>query len=138
MLVLWLDNDREGENICFEVMQNVLRTMNKGGDRTVWRSRFSSLTDADIRRAMNALTVPNENEALSVDARQILDLKVGVAFTRYQTRYFQGTQSTREWLHSRVDLHHRAREIWQSGRLRCILWTLSDAHVFNVSTARFR
>jgi len=87
---LWLDCDREGENICFEVIQNTKRNMTKMNEQQIFRARFSAITATDIQRAMNNLVYPNENEALSVDARQELDLKIGVAFTRFQTKYFQG------------------------------------------------
>jgi DNA topoisomerase-3 len=80
-LVLWLDCDREGENICFEVMKCVLPTMNKPAKdvskrRHVFRARFSAITPSEIKKAMEKLAIPNENEAKAVDVRQEIDLKV--------------------------------------------------------------
>jgi DNA topoisomerase-3 len=91
-LVLWLDCDREGENICFEVIRCTERFMNRGSghEQRIFRARFSAVTAKDIQKALNNLVEPNENESLAVEARQELDLKIGVAFSRFQTRYFQG------------------------------------------------
>ena len=87
---MWLDCDREGENICFEVVDIVKPLLKKTQYQQIYRARFSSLTQVDITKAMQELAAPNKNEALSVDARQILDLKIGVSFTRFQTKFFQG------------------------------------------------
>lgn len=114
-VVLWLDCDREGENICFEVMSVVAGKLNRlpPGVRQFHRARFSAISAPEIQQAMTNLTDPNLDESLAVDARQELDLKVGrqptgrrtlaaarmvpaflaqvgVAFTRFQTRFFQG------------------------------------------------
>lgn len=92
-LVLWLDCDREGENICFEVIRCVDKAMNRpinSDGQKIFRARFSAVTAKDIQKALSNLVAPNENESMAVEARQELDLKIGVAFSRFQTRYFQG------------------------------------------------
>ncbi|KAK2954746.1 putative DNA topoisomerase 3-beta-1 [Blattamonas nauphoetae] len=89
-VVLCLDCDREGENICFEVLSIIENYLiPHRGEQQIFRAKFSAVTAEDMNRAMRNLVQPNLNESLAVDARQELDLKVGVAFTRYQTMFFQ-------------------------------------------------
>ena len=85
-LILWLDCDREGEHICFEVME----VCQKANSRLqVMRAQFSTLLERDLQRALHTLREPNRFEAEAVDARQEIDLRSGASFTRFLTLSLQ-------------------------------------------------
>ncbi|CCW69301.1 unnamed protein product [Phytomonas sp. Hart1] len=81
-LVLWLDCDREGENICFEVMKIAQR---QNPQLVAKRAHFSALTKRDLLYAIQHLKEPNRNLSEAVEARQEMDFRIGAAFTRLQT-----------------------------------------------------
>lgn len=82
-LVLWLDCDREGENICFEVIEIASNAVKR--NFTVKRAHFSALTQRDIQFAMDHLREPDVRLSEAVEARKEMDLRIGAAFTRFQT-----------------------------------------------------
>ena len=75
-LYLWLDCDREGENIGFEVISLTQDSIHYDN---VYRARFSSLTTSELNYAYSNPIRPDKYSAMSVDARQELDLKIGVS-----------------------------------------------------------
>ncbi|RWS07211.1 hypothetical protein B4U79_07604 [Dinothrombium tinctorium] len=83
-LIIWTDCDREGECIGFEII-NVCRKVNPSIN--IFRARFSEITPASITRAINNLDRPDKRLSDAVEVRRELDLRIGAAFTRYQTKF---------------------------------------------------
>ncbi|KAL7548499.1 hypothetical protein ACHAWF_011781 [Thalassiosira exigua] len=88
-LVLWLDCDPEGENIAHEVMAVTRMAIQTGsstdGPDRIHRAKFSAITPKAIQDAFHTLVEPDPDLSRSVDARQELDLRIGVALTRLLT-----------------------------------------------------
>ena len=55
----------------------------------VLRAKFSEITRVSIERAMRNLVSVDEKVSDAVDCRQELDLRIGAAFTRFQTMRLQ-------------------------------------------------
>ncbi len=91
-IILACDFDREGENIGFEAGSLAEKVSNA----PIKRARFSSLSEREIKNAFDDLVEPNKNLAMSAEARQILDLKMGAAFTRFLTLAVQQKARTKD------------------------------------------
>ena len=87
MLMLWLDCDREGEAIAFDVI-DLIKAVRP--NIIVKRAHFSALTKQDINLACTKkLSDPDKNLADAVFARQEIDLRIGASFTRLQSMNFK-------------------------------------------------
>ena len=82
VLVCWLDCDREGENIAFEVVEVCTRANPR---LRIKRAKFSSLRKTEIVYALNHLVEPDVRLSDAAQARSEIDLRIGAAFTRFQT-----------------------------------------------------
>ena len=89
-LILWLDCDREGEAIADEVLQVCVESnRNLASNVNIYRAKFSTVMDGEILRALRTLGRINDHFVQAVQARSELDLRVGAAFTRFQTLRLQ-------------------------------------------------
>jgi DNA topoisomerase-3 len=84
--ILWLDCDREGEAIGDEVRTVLLQVHPQ---LPIYRARFSTVLPQEIQSALRSLGRLNEHHVKAVQARIELDLRVGAAFTRFQTKRLQ-------------------------------------------------
>ena len=81
-LALWLDCDREGEAIAYEVISIVTKYR---PNVHIKRAHFSALTRRDILHALENLRNPQKELNDAVEARQEVDLRIGASFTRLLT-----------------------------------------------------
>ncbi|CAG8656060.1 42832_t:CDS:10 [Gigaspora margarita] len=95
-IMIWTDCDREGENIGSEIVA-VCRGANSR--IKVSRARFSAIISQQIRHAWQSPVELDYRQANAVDARAELDLRIGAAFSRFQTLSLQNLFSE---LHNKV------------------------------------
>lgn len=81
-LILWLDCDREGEAIAFDVLESIQQV---NPDIEYYRAKFSAVTEKDVTYAMKSLVKPDRNLSNAVSFRQEIDLRIGASYTRFQT-----------------------------------------------------
>lgn len=89
-LFIWTDCDREGEYIGKEVRDIAWKVKPR---LEVKRAKFSNIERAHVMTAALRPVMLDERQAEAVAARIELDLRIGAAFTRFQTLQLQTLES---------------------------------------------
>lgn len=81
VLIIWTDCDREGENIGYQIVRQA-----KIGNPNihVFRAFFSEISEPSCFKALREVGRQNEPLSDAAECRQQLDLRIGIAFTRWQ------------------------------------------------------
>ncbi|RKF65640.1 DNA topoisomerase 3 [Erysiphe neolycopersici] len=82
VLFIWTDCDREGEHIGGEIRNEALKG---NANLLIWRARFSNIERAHVIQAAKNPTSLDDRQVNAVSARIEIDLRIGLAFTRYLT-----------------------------------------------------
>lgn len=112
-------------NDCVKQVTQVVDVCRAANPRlAIRRARFSSVIPREIHAAICHMAPPNEAQSLCVDTRQEIDLRVGAAFTRFQTLLLQvgdgwdqgaETQLSRRCSMSVVDCSWQMQAVKQPG-----------------------
>ncbi|CAI2384000.1 unnamed protein product [Moneuplotes crassus] len=90
LIIFWTDNDVAGENICFEVLKFIQKRRIECQFQNTLRAQFSSLSHIEIRESFDDLRYrPDKAKSMACHARDVIDLRVGIAFTTFLTYEIQ-------------------------------------------------
>ncbi|KZT63870.1 prokaryotic type I DNA topoisomerase [Daedalea quercina L-15889] len=85
-LMIWTDCDREGEHIGWEIMRECMKVK---PNIVVTRARFSAIIPQQIHNAAQNPVALDMAQVNAVEARILLDLRIGAAMSRLQTLNLQ-------------------------------------------------
>lgn len=88
-LFIWTDCDREGEHIGWEIATVAKDANRRLSDNDIARAVFNNVEASHVRQAANRPQPLDMKLVRAVEARIEVDLRIGAAFTRFQTMALQ-------------------------------------------------
>ena len=102
VLIIWTDCDREGENIGYQIAYQCRQS---NPSIAVYRAFFSDISEKSCFKALLEVGPQDQNLSDAAECRQQLDLRIGIAFTRWQNGHIK--RSFRKAFEMEQNQHHK-------------------------------